>query len=265
MSEQTVYKYVTKTINDKDFEMLHQYALDKIRSCNFGPKYEYSIYNDVNDIDSRCRRSWETHSFSVSRFNDVVKNIPLTVSEYMYSNKDYPKIIHKYLQDSNFTNNECVYSVWDSGWDRLLTNVKLTCDKITNYIEGQGMSSHEQYRYIPYKYLINSKYDHNPSHSTYHYELMDFFPQYIEPKHAKQDYINYFITNDFNCNRLRKLIIALSKLMLSRREEDITKHVKQDFIIDDLQLLINYAQQLIIECKEYLDKQNDQSTVKLAF
>lgn len=269
MTQETVYDYVMKTINDKDFEMLHQYTLDKIRSCDFGPKYEHDIYNDVNDINRQCRRSWETHSFSISKFNDAVKNIPLTVSEYMYNNIEYPKIIHKYLRDNNFTNNECVYSVWDSGWDsgwdRLLTNVKLTCDKSTDHIEGQGMFSHEHYTYIPYKYLINIKRDHNPNHDTFHYELMDFFPQYIEPKHSKQDYINYFITNDFNCNRLRELIIKLSKSMLSRREEDLTQHVKHDFIIDDLQLLINYAQQLIIECKEYLDKQTDDSTIKLAF
>ena len=60
------------------------------------------------------------------------------------------------------------------------------------------------------------------------------------------------------------MIIELTKLMLSRREEDITHNVKQDDIIDDLQLLINYAQQLIIDCKAYLDKHMNDTTVKLS-
>ena len=266
MSEQTVYDYVMKVVNAKnDFEMLHQYALDKIRSCNFGPKYEHDLYDDDIKSLANIRAEYAPRfAFDVKSFDDHTDYIPLSGYEYMYNNIEYPKIIHKYLRDKNFTDKDFIYSVLKlNGYNEhshLRIDVKLTYSDKSLEIDNVCHSTHI-WKYIPYKYCI--KFD--SSRYGYLYELIDFFPQYVKPKHTKQDYINYFITNDFNCNRLRKLIIELSKIMLTRREEDITKHIKRDEILDDLQLLINYAQQLIIDCKEYLDKQTNDATVKLAF
>lgn len=261
MSQETVYDYVMKTNgDDEDFKMLHQYALDKIRSCNFGPKYGYYLYEYFN---LNLSGDGVEFTFNEDLFVNHIKYIPLSVYEYMYDNKDYSKIIHKYLQDKNFTDKDCMYYVRKldehNARPYLRTNVKLVYYDKSIEIDRVHSCDYE-WSYIPYKYCI--KYEFNGR--ICHCELIDFFPQYVEPKHTKQDYINYFIANDSNCNRLRKMIIELTKLMLSRREEDITHNVKQDDIIDDLQLLINYAQQLIIDCKAYLDKHMNDTTVKLS-
>lgn len=286
MAQQSVYEYVkntSKSIDKHDFEMLHQFALDKIRSCDFGPDYKYkcivhyyTLARDSNygkgcnpdepirkfDTQKEFRDAlfWDMHgkmdAVKIQSFYEKV-HLPLFVYEYIYNHILYPKFIHQYLKEHKLTNDLYAYISYRQGCGSSIFGVTAVHTETDNHSEGPYEATYS-HRYIPYHLF------HRRDNYTL-YELYDIYPQYVEPKHSKQDYINYFITNDFNCNRLRKMIIELSKIMLARREEDITQHVKSDTIIDDLQLLINYAQQMVIDCKEYLDKQMNDATVKLSF
>lgn len=256
MAQQSVYDYVTKTsttIDKHDFEMLHQYVLDKIRSCDFGPMYEIDLHEIIH------HNKFSTASLDRKSVYSK-QNIPINVLEYVYAHREYPKLIHMYLYDHGIVGTkECVYNKSEYS-DKTFSTQDIAEDKSFQR-PGMFSTNTAYYTYIPYCVHMDNQYNHD-FQSVHAY---DTYPPYVEPKHSKQDYINYFITNDFNCNHLRKLIIELSKIMLSRREEDIIQHVKEDDVINDLQLLINYSQQLIIDCKEYLDKQMNDATVKLTF
>lgn len=283
MSKQTVYEYVNTftTINMNDFSMIHQYALDKIRSGNFGSDYRFVYttlprapgrsgictnydfvqafqYYDTREdfIDLLASSDGSKETISITSLYNVVNNMPLTAYKCIYDHIEYPAFIHKYLLDHKITKTSTFprgIEYHGGRYDFLIT---------------------DDIRFDNYRYDLYDKMGNGP-HVIYSAEddtewyackriLYDTYPQYIKPKRSKEEYIKYFVANDFNGNRLRVLIIELTKLMLKRREEDIKQYVKEDVIVDDLQLLIDHTQQMIIECKEYFDKQMDAVTVKLS-
>ena len=81
--------------------------------------------------------------------------------------------------------------------------------------------------------------------------------------HEDNDYILYFINNDFNLNRLRKLLIILMKerMNLYSHELDEGKQITNELEYNEL--LIEYCRKLIISCKNYLEKQTKNSTISL--
>lgn len=81
--------------------------------------------------------------------------------------------------------------------------------------------------------------------------------------HEHNDYILYFINNDFNLNRLRKLLIILMKeqMKLYSAEIDDGKSIESD--LENNSLLIEHCRTLITLCKDYLNKQMINETIPL--
>lgn len=81
--------------------------------------------------------------------------------------------------------------------------------------------------------------------------------------HEDEEYILYFINNDFNLNRLRIILIMLMKerMKLYSHELDEGKQITNELEYNEL--LIEYCRKLIISCKNYLEKQMKNSTILL--
>lgn len=124
----------------------------------------------------------------------------------------------------------------------------------------------EEHWYDYFRYPLMSKEQISP-HINHLHECVDPGSVYdyisIPHIHEDNDYILYFINNDFNLNRLRKLLIILMKerMKLYSNEIDDEKQIMNELEYNEL--LIEYCRKLITSCKNYLEKQSKNSTILL--
>ena len=85
----------------------------------------------------------------------------------------------------------------------------------------------------------------------------------------KQKYITHFTENDFNCNRLKKVLMNIQKQILIMSSELIKSEVmnnsqdapKLRSEIEELQIIYRTCTELIIECRKYVLKQLSEDDV----
>jgi hypothetical protein len=106
------------------------------------------------------------------------------------------------------------------------------------------------------------------------YSKIYFTPISINTEFDKQQYINYFITEDFNCNKLKQLLKMLTSDQLALNDALIKSSIPTENSIphpiseDTLKynsLLQKYCIELIIICKTYTFEQSHKDDVELKF
>lgn len=76
----------------------------------------------------------------------------------------------------------------------------------------------------------------------------------------------FFTKNDLLIEGLSEVIVIRGNNNLLPKQIDSEFHInniKNDDILDDLQLLINYAHQLIIDCNEFIKTHRNDEMIKL--
>ncbi|EAX98919.1 hypothetical protein TVAG_242840 [Trichomonas vaginalis G3] len=103
----------------------------------------------------------------------------------------------------------------------------------------------------------------------YDYDYIDRLNKWgkiaISRSYNEQEYIDYFISNDFPLNRLRNLLKLLAKdsLELVRRQIDEKENTER--LLKYNRLLQKYCVKLIQHCEEYLEKQAKSQKVPITF
>lgn len=239
-----------------DMMYLAEYVIDKVykhpnEKVKISPTYkhiieELFILDDNMDINLVKKYN---KIFKNLYINYTINNSYILISCWCLKNNIniyVPQYERSRLVDLNNSYNEVLRNVIDRD-----SNTTIHCSK--KFIKGKN---------------VHNKYNKWNYSSDYQDDLEKLFESFnfisCERIREEQDYITYFIANDLHQNQLRKLLILLSKNILKLESQYIESDDKNILKLIDYNLLLKkYCVKLILKCKKFIQKRNNEEIISL--
>ncbi|EAX97394.1 hypothetical protein TVAG_374750 [Trichomonas vaginalis G3] len=237
----TVIQYIQSSFNNtKDMIKLYEYVEDNI--------YEHG--NKTNGYISTSMLPFPMDIIDIQKWNKL----------YSYCDIDYVALV-KFCMDKGH-----IPYLFGSDSSTYYPRTILRQPKINNGLVDFGRD--EKHEKMCNDYMIFEHQRKPELESCDSRQYFDRLPTWgkiaISKPYNEQEYIDYFVSNDFPLNRLRNTLKLLVKNSLELHRRQIDEKENTERLLKYNHLLQKYCSILIQRCEQYLEKQAKSQKVPIS-